>query len=124
MTRSTLRRTLRRIYLVLVLLLGISFISKIADHMPVFAGTGFEKILKDVYEFLRDMSLLIATGGVAYITNVFQRRSSFIEALREEWRDIIQSKSALLQFMHKSEPSHAEYIATYTRLSEIGRAHV
>ena len=31
-------------------------------------------MLKDVYEYLRDMSLLIATGGVAYITNVYQKR--------------------------------------------------
>lgn len=118
MTRSTLRRTLRRIYVVLAAVLLVSFIAKIADHIPGLAGTGAEKILKDGYEFLRDMSLLIATGGVAYVTNVFQRRHAFIESLREEWRDIIEAKSALLQFMHKSEPSHAEYIAAFTRLSE------
>jgi hypothetical protein len=118
MTRSSLRRTLRRIYVLLTLVLAISFFAKIADHVPYVAGTGAEKILKDVYEFLRDMSLLIATGGVAYVTNVFQRRHAFIESLREEWRDIIQAKSAILQFMHKSEPTHAEYVATFTRLSE------
>jgi hypothetical protein len=65
MTRSTLKRTLRRIYLLLLVVLGISFLAKIADHVPLLAGTGAELLLKDAYEFLRDMSLLIATGGVA-----------------------------------------------------------
>src|SRR5215813_4044667 len=95
MTRSTLRRTLRRVYVLLIFVLGISFIAKIADHIPGLAGTGFEQILKDGYEYLRDMSLLLATGGVAYIANIYQKRQGFIEALKEEWRDIIAAKSAL-----------------------------
>ena len=40
MTRSTLKRTLRRIYALLVLVLGDLVVAKIADHMPVLAGTG------------------------------------------------------------------------------------
>ena len=44
------------------------------------------------------MSLLIATGGVAYVANVYQKRHSFIEALKEEWRDIIAAKSALFSY--------------------------
>jgi hypothetical protein len=118
MTRRTLRRTLRRIYLLLALVLAVSVLAKMADHIPPIAGTGLEKVLKDIYEFLRDMSLLIATGGVAYITNVFQARAGFIDSLKEEWRDIIEAKSALLAFMHTEAPTHAEYVRTYTRLSE------
>src|SRR5439155_23338850 len=79
MTRSTLKRTLRRVYALLIVVLGISFLAKVADHVPLLAGSGLEKFLKDAYEYLRDMSLLIATGGVAYITNMFQKRSSFVE---------------------------------------------
>ena len=63
----------------LIIVLGISFFAKIADHVPGLAGYGVERLLKDAYEFLRDMSLLIATGGVAYIANVYQKRPSFIE---------------------------------------------
>jgi hypothetical protein len=118
MTRSTLKRTLRRVYVLLILVLGISFIAKIADHIPVFAGTGAEKILKDAYEYLRDMSLLIATGGVAYIANMFQKRSSFVEALKEEWRDIIATKSALFAYTQLERPTLEQYLATFCRLSE------
>jgi len=118
MTRSTLNRALRRIYALLVLVLGISFVAKVADHVPLLDGSGLEKLLKDTYEYLRDMSLLIATGGVAYITNLFQKRSSFVEALREEWRDIIATKSALFAYTQLERPTADEYIAAFCRLSE------
>ena len=81
MTRSTLKKALRLVYVLLAAVLAVSFLAKIADHIPGLAGTGAEKILKDGYEYLRDMSLLIATGGVAYITNMFQKRSSFIDGV-------------------------------------------
>jgi hypothetical protein len=118
MTRSTLKRALRFVYALLVLVLGISLLAKVADHIPVLDGTGLEKFLKDIYEYLRDMSLLIATGGVAYITNLFQKRSSFVEALKEEWRDIIATKSALFAFTQLERPTAEQYIATFCKLSE------
>ena len=118
MTRSTLKRTLRRIYALLIIVLGISVFAKIADHVPLLAGSGLEKFLKDAYEYLRDMSLLIATGGVAYITNMFQKRSSFVEGLKEEWRDIIATKSALFSYTQLEQPTLEQYIATFCKLSE------
>ena len=118
MTRTILKRTLRRIYALLIIVLGISFFAKTADHIPFIAGTGAEKLLKDAYEFLRDMSLLIATGGVAYVANVYQKRSSFIEALKEEWRDIIAAKSALFSYTQLERPTLEQYLATFCRLSE------
>ena len=99
-------------------MLAISLFAKVADHIPGLAGTGFEAALKDVYEYLRDMSLLIATGGVAYITNVFQKRHSFVEALKEEWRDIIATKSALFAYTQIEQPTTEQYIATFCNLSE------
>ena len=118
MTRSTLKRTLRRVYVLIALVLAISLFAKVADHVPGLAGTGFEALLKDVYEYLRDMSLLIATGGVAYITNVFQKRHSFVEALKEEWRDIISTKSALFAYTQNEQPTIEQYVATFCKLSE------
>ena len=104
--------------MLLVVVLGMSFLAKIADHVPGLAGSGLEKILKDGYEYLRDMSLLIATGGVAYITNVFQKRHGFVEALKEEWRDIIATKSSLFAYTQLERPTLEQYIATFCRLSE------
>ena len=118
MTRTTLKRTLRRTYAVLAVVLAISLCAKFVDHIPGLAGSGLEAVLKDAYEFLRDMSLLIATGGVAYITNVFQKRHGFVEALKEEWRDIIATKSGLFAYTQLESPTPEQYIAAFCRLSE------
>jgi hypothetical protein len=118
MTRSTLKRTLRRVYALIAVVLAISLFAKVADNIPLFAGTWPERLLKDFYEYLRDMALLIATGGVAYITNMFQKRSSFVEALKEEWRDIIATKSSLFAYTQLERPTPEQYIATFCTLSE------
>jgi hypothetical protein len=70
MTRSTLRRTLRRLYLCIAVVLLVSLLSRLAEHIPMLAGTSLEKVLKDFYDFFKDMALLIATGGVVYLKRV------------------------------------------------------
>lgn len=118
MTRSTLRKTLRRMYALLAVVLAISLFAKFVDHIPALKGSGLEAALKDMYEYLKDMSLLIATGGVAYITNVFQKRSGFLEALKEEWRDIIATKSLLFAYTQLEKPTLEQYLDTFCKLSE------
>jgi hypothetical protein len=113
-----LRAFLRRLYLFLGLVLGVALFAKFADHVPALKGTGIEALLKDFYEFVRDMSLLIATGGVALVTNVYQKRSNFIESLEEEWRRMVATKSALFAYCEKPFPTTDDYIAAFCRISE------
>ena len=118
MTRRSLNLTLFRVYLLLGIILAVSLLAKFADHLGLPVNGLANQLLKDVYEFLRDMALLIATGGVAYITNVFQKRSSFIDSLRSEWRDIIEAKSALFTFTNLEKPTGEQYLAVFCKLSE------
>ena len=118
MTRSRLKRTLRRIYALLIAVLAVSFLAKTAHHVPLLAGSTIGRLLVDAYELLRDMSLLIATGGVAYIANIYQKRQSFIDALKEEWRDIIAAKSALFTYTQLERSTLDQYLATFCKLSE------
>mgnify|MGYP001380106913 CR=1 FL=1 len=118
MTRRSLNRTLRRVYLVLGLTLGVSLLAKFADHLGLPVNGLANLLLKDVYEFLRDMALLIATGGAAYIANIFQKRSSFIDGLRSEWKAIIESKSALFTFTNLENPTTEQYLEVFCKLSE------
>lgn len=118
MTRKSLNRTIARLYIFLGTILAISLVAKFADHMPILKALGVEGTLKDTYEFLRDMSLLIATGGVAYVSNVYQKRSSFVSSLETEWRGIVSTKNALYAFCEKPYPTPDDYIDAFCRISE------
>ena len=118
MTRTSVNRTLRGLYLLLALTLAISLVAKFAEHVPGLKGSPVEGLAKNAYEWLRDMSLLMATGGAAYLTNVFQKRSKFVESLEEEWRNIVRTKSALLSFCNKPYQSTDDYLSAFGRISE------
>ena len=101
MTRTPLDTTLRRAYWVLGIILFISISAKFADRIPGIEGTPFARFAADTYEFLKDMSLVLVTVVAAYLANVLQKRSQFLERLEEEWRGIVRTKSALYSFCEK-----------------------
>lgn len=117
MTRTSVNRTLSRVYWFLGLLLLLLLAAKFADDVPGIPGYA-AAIAGQAYEFVRDMSLLIATGGVAYISNIFQKRSKFVESLEEEWRNIVRTKSVLMNYCEKPYHSTDDYLAAYSRISE------
>jgi hypothetical protein len=118
MTRIHLNRTMRRVYLLLFLVLAISLVAKLGDNVPGMKGSPLEGILKDVYEYLKDMALVFVTVVAAYLANVFQKRSKFVESLEEEWRGIVRTKSALYAYCEKTFPTADDYIAAFCRISE------
>ena len=64
------------------------------------------------------MSLVLVTVVAAYLANVFQKRSKFLESLEEEWRGIVRTKSALYTFCEKPNASADDYLAAFCRISE------
>lgn len=117
MTRNSVNRTLSRLYWSLAIVLFLLLAAKFADDVP---GVPAElvSIAGQLYEFMRDMSLLIATGGVAYLSNIFQKRSKFVESLEEEWRNIVRTKSVLLTYCEKPYLGTDDYLAAFSRISE------
>jgi hypothetical protein len=117
MTRRNLKRKLTYSFMFLGVVLLIAAVARFSYPL---AETGSLAFIgwSATYDYLKDMSLLIATGGVAYLTNVYQKRSSFIDSLKEEWRDVLHAKSALLEFTHIEQPSQQQYVATFNVLSE------
>lgn len=117
MTRVSVNRTLTRLYWLLGLVLLLLLASKFANDIPgippfvISAANNF-------YDFMRDMSLLIATGGVAYVSNIYQKRSNFVESLEEEWRNIVRTKSVLLSTCEKPYLATDDYLAAYYKVSE------
>lgn len=118
MTRASLNRTLRRAYIGLGLVLLLALLSRFADRLPGIAGTPIDRAAGDLYEYLKDMALVFVTVIAAYLANVFQKRSKFVESLEEEWRGIVRTKSALHAFCEKPNASGDDYIAAFCRISE------
>jgi hypothetical protein len=118
MTRASLNRTLRRVYVVLGLVLAISIAAKFADRIPGVAGTPLDRAAGDIYDYLKDMALVLVTVVAAYLANVFQKRSRFLERLEEEWRGIVRTKSALFSYCEKQDASPDDYLAAFCRISE------
>ncbi len=117
MTRNSVNRTLSRLYWLLFVILALLLVAKFADDVPGVPPL-VVSIAGQLYEFMRDMSLLIATGGVAYLSNIFQKRSKFVESLEEEWRNIVRTKSALLTYCEKPYLGTDDYLAAFSRISE------
>lgn len=118
MTRASLNRTLRHAYLWLGIVLAISFGARLADQIPGIAGTPVEAVARALYDYLKDMSLVFITVVAAYLANVFQKRSNFVESLEEEWRGMVRTKSALYTYCTKPYVSTDDYLAAFCRISE------
>lgn len=118
MTRSHLARTLRRSTSLLVLVLIVALVAKLADNIPGVAGTPIDHVAGQIYDYLKDMSLVFITVVAAYLASVFQRRSKFIESLETEWRGIVRTKSTLYNFCERPYPSSDDYLAAWARISE------
>ena len=61
MTRLSVNRTLSRLYWLLTIVLLLLLAAKFADDIPGLPP-GVASVANQLYEFMRDMSLLIATG--------------------------------------------------------------
>jgi hypothetical protein len=117
MTRNSVNSTLSRLYWLLFVVLLLLLVAKFANDLPGLPPE-IVSAANNIYEFMRDMSLLIATGGVAYLSNIFQKRSKFVESLEEEWRNIVRTKSVLLTYCEKPYLGTDEYLAAFSRISE------
>ena len=118
MTRKSLNRTLRRVYILLFAVLVLSLFAKLGDNIPGIKGSPLEGVLKEVYEYMKDMALVFVTVIAAYLANVFQKRNQFVESLEEEWRGMVRTKSALCAYCEKTFPTADDYIAAFCKISE------
>ncbi|MGI9387112.1 MAG: hypothetical protein ACR2OX_06750 [Methyloligellaceae bacterium] len=107
MTRKKLQQTLVTLTAAVGVILVLAAVARLSGS-PQF---------KAVYDFIHDMSLLIATVAAAYLASVFQRRQNFLQSLREQWRDIVTTKSALIAFCDNPVPTSLDYLQTRAQLS-------
>jgi hypothetical protein len=107
MTRRSQNRVLALVIIGLLLLIGGALAARV---------TGGRWLA--FYEVIRDTSLLLVTVVAAFMAHIYQKRSTFLQSLREQWREIVQAKSALIYYCHQENPSLDDYLKTARQLSE------
>ena len=117
MTRRSLNRTLRFVYILLIGVLALSLVSKVGPHVPLLATSPFVPIFEGVYDYLKDMSLVLVTVVAAYLANIFQKRAAFVDALKQEWRGVVDTKLALVTYCEKTYPTTDDYLEAYCRIA-------
>ncbi|MEM9028481.1 MAG: hypothetical protein AAGC70_08940 [Pseudomonadota bacterium] len=117
MTRRTLNRTLRAVYVILGGVLLISAAAKLHTHIPGLDSVASGPLLVDIYEYLKDMSLVFITVIAAYLANIFQKRTTFVDAVKHEWRGIVATKLALVTYCEKTYPTTDDYLEAYCHIS-------
>jgi hypothetical protein len=108
MTRKRLHGILAINSLLFTLLLAFALACKLSGN----------PVLQSLYEFIRDMSLILVTLAAAWLASVFQRRANFLKSLREEWREIVDTKSILVAYCEHPSPSMDQYIEARRRISQ------
>jgi hypothetical protein len=109
MTRKKQNRLLAMVVTVLLGLIALALFAKLRDD---------NSSLAKLYDFIKDTSLLIATVAVAYLANIYQKRQQFLQSLREQWREIVQAKAALICYCDKEAPTVEDYLKASQQLSE------
>lgn len=118
MTRASLNRTLRRVYIALGFVLVLALVLRFAHRLPGIGGTAAEAAAGDLYGYLKDMALIIVALAAASLANAFQKRSRFVARLEEQWRAIARTKSALVTYCEKPYVATDDYLAALGRISE------
>jgi hypothetical protein len=94
MTRKQLRRTLFAVISFYACTLIASVIIYYSDHS--------EK-KSDYYQIIKDLMPLIITIPAAYLGFCFQRRSSFLQALRQVWSNLVLAVNSAIQYTHQTD---------------------
>ncbi len=108
MTRKRQNRILAIVVFGLLLLIGLALAAKLS---------GIQWAL-NFYEFIRDTSLLIVTVIAAYMAHIYQKRTNFLQNLREQWHEIVQTKAELIYYCHLEKPTLEDYLFAARTLSE------
>ncbi len=117
MTRKSLRRVLTRVSVWLIAVLVAAIATRAVAAAPSEFAPWLVTTASVVYAVLSDMVLVLVTIAAAYLTDVFQRRSMFVQSLREEWRRIVATKTELVTFCDRANPALDTYLEAYACIS-------
>lgn len=96
----------------------------IAILVYVFYGTlltwfKFVDRFDDLYVLLKDGAIFVSAVPAAWLTACFQRRTSFLEQLRDLWSQLVDAVQEAVQYTHLEAPTQAQYASVMKKLSAV-----
>ena len=107
MTRKRQNRVLTIVVAALAALIALALAARLTGGWAL----GF-------YDVIRDMSLLIVTVVAAYLAYIYQKRTTFLQNLRDQWYEIVSAKAELIYYCHLEKPTVDDYLIAARELSE------
>ena len=108
MTRKRQNRVLMIVMMGLVALIALALAAKLS---------GIPWAL-NVYEVIRDTSVLLVAVIAAYLAYIYQKRTTFLQNLRDQWYEIVSAKAELIYYCHLEKPTLDDYLMAARALSE------
>lgn len=73
----------------------------------------------ELYVLLKDGAIFVSAVPAAWLTACFQRRTSFLEQLRDLWSQLVDAVQEAVQYTHMEAPTQAQYAAVMKKLSAV-----
>ena len=108
MTRKQLQKTIFAV-------IGLYAIALIAGLIIYYVDNTEKKIH---YQIFKDLMPLTIAIPAAYLGFCFQRRSGFLQALRQLWTNLITSVNSAIQYTHLTDTTDKQFGETLVLLSK------
>ena len=99
-----------------VLMLVVALYS-IAVLLAIWLRVPYSDVESSYYKTYKDILPLIIATPAAYLALAFQRRISYLQALRTLWCSLVGAISSALTYTETNSPSQEQYLLTLTKLS-------
>ncbi len=109
MTRKRQNRVLGFVVAGLVVLIAVALAARLFGK-----GTWAEGL----YDVIRDTSVLLVAVIAAYLAYIYQKRTTFLQNLRDQWYEIVGAKAELIYYCHLEQPTVEDYLIAARELSE------
>lgn len=73
----------------------------------------------DLYVLLKDGAIFVSAVPAAWLTACFQRRTSFLEQLRDLWSQLVDAVQEAVQYTHLQAPTEAQHASVMKKLSAV-----
>lgn len=88
--------------------------------MSYIAGASWAKYLNlDMYAVLKDFVAIAVALPAALLAGAFQRRISYLQALREYWKQLIPAVQSVLQYTYRTAATQEQFASVYVQLSSM-----